>query len=202
MSDRHEHSSDAESRALAAQAEEERRAGRPELAREFAEAALETEAPHPAAHVAYVLALVDSGDLVTAHRALERAYSALGGELQSAPEAPLATLGEDELDSAFESAEAQADQMHDANDVAAAALRLIEDGDPEGLDLASEASPFATETVASLLETQGQNARAEEVRDAARRRGQFREVRMDEARRERVVATLGRWLENLRRRTA
>lgn len=201
MSDRHEHVGDAESRSLAAQAEDERRAGRPEAAREFAEAALETEAPHPAAHVAYVLALIDSGDLVTAHRALERAYVALGGELLT-PEAPLAKLGEDELESAFENAEAQADEMHDANDVAAAALQLVEDGDPEGVDLASEASPFATETVASLLENQGQDARAEEVRDAARRRGQFREVRMDEARRERVVATLGRWLENLRRRTA
>lgn len=201
MSDRHEHVGDAESRSLAAQAEDERRAGRPEAAREFAEAALETEAPHPAAHVAYVLALIDSGDLVTAHRALERAYVALGGELLT-PAAPLAKLGEDELESAFENAEAQADEMHDANDVAAAALQLVEDGDPEGVDLASEASPFATETVASLLENQGQDARAEEVRDAARRRGQFREVRMDEARRERVVATLGRWLENLRRRTA
>ena len=198
----HDQAGDDESRMLAAQSEDERRAGRPEAARDFAEAALETESPHPAAHIAYVLALIDSGDLVTAHRALERAYVALGGELLSAPDAPLAKLGEDELESAFESAEAQPDEMHDANDVAAAALQLIEDGNPEGVDLSSEASPFATETVASLLETQGQNARAEEVRDAARRRGQFRQVRMDEARRERVVATLGRWLENLRRRTA
>jgi hypothetical protein len=202
VSERDSHAGDDESRTLAAQAEDERRAGRPENAREFAQAALETESPHPAAHVAYVLALIDSGDLVTAHRALEGAYVALGGELLSAPEAPLAKLADDELESAFENAEAQADEMHDANDVAAAALQLVEDGDPEGVDLASEASPFATETVASLLENQGQSARAEEVRVAARRRGRFRDVRMEEARRERVVATLGRWLENLRRRTA
>ena len=74
----HDQAGDDESRMLAAQSEDERRAGRPEAARDFAEAALETESPHPAAHIAYVLALIDSGDLVTAHRALERAYVALG----------------------------------------------------------------------------------------------------------------------------
>jgi hypothetical protein len=53
-----------------------------------------------------------------------------------------------------------------------------------------------------LLERQGQRERADEVRTAARLRGQFREQRLDEARREKVVATLTRWLDNLRRRTA
>ena len=193
---------DPESHSLAAHAEEERRAGRPERARELAEAALETEAPHPAAHIAHVLALIDSGDLVSAHRALERAYERLGGAPIEGAAAPLGALAEDELETALEAAEVEREEMHDANDVAAAALQLIEDGDPEGVDLASEASPFATETVATLLERQGQNERAEEVRVAARRRGQFREASLDEGRRDRVVATLEHWLENLRRRTA
>jgi hypothetical protein len=202
----------AESFALAARAERERRVGEPERARELAEEAMRVREPHPAARVAYVLALIDCGDLLTAHRALEDAYDALGGEVAElerqaelveapAPDA-LATLGDGDLDDAFEAAEAQRDEMHDANDVAAAALERIEDGVPEGVDPTFASSPFATETVASLLERQGQPQRAERVRSAARARGQFREQRLDEARREEVVATLSRWLENLRRRTA
>jgi tetratricopeptide (TPR) repeat protein len=201
------------SAALGAQAEAERRAGRPERARELAQAALDHAAPHPSAHAAFVLALIDCGDLVSAHRALERAYLALGGELVEPGDAhageswepsaaPLAALAEAELESAFEAAESQPDEMHDANQVAAAALELVEDGTPEGVDLTSTDSPFATETVASLLERQGRPERAGEVRSAARARGQLREVRLDEGRRARVVATLTRWLDNLRRRTA
>jgi hypothetical protein len=199
--------SETDGAALAARAEGERRAGRPDRARELAHAALDAEAPHPVAHVAYALALIDSGDLVTAHRALEAAYLALGGEVEEpqavlAAPAALSELADDEVEDAFETAEAQADEMHDANEVAAAALELVEDGVPEGVDLTSAESPFATETVAGLLERQGQRERADEVRTAARLRGQFREQRLDEARREKVVATLTRWLDNLRRRTA
>ena len=195
-----------ESHALAARAERERRDGEPERARELAQAALETGAAHPAARIAHVLALIDCGDLLSAHRALEDVYDALGGEVAevevAAAAVPLAALADDELDDAFEAAEAQRDEMHDANHVAAAALELVEDGAPEGVDLTSEESPFATETVATLLEQQGQRVQADRVRSAARARGQFREQRLDEARRDQVVATLSRWLENLRRRTA
>jgi len=198
--------SDSESAELAARAESARRAGQLDRARELAGAALESAAAHPAAHVAYVLALIDSGDLVSAHRALEHAYTALGGVVEPSEDAreaaPLAALADDELEYAFDAAEAQRDEMHDANHVAAATLELVEEGTPEGVDLASADSPFATETVAGLLERQGQRARADEVRSAARMRGQFREQRLDEVHRERVVATLTRWLDNLRRRTA
>ena len=210
---RHGRTSELDSAALAARAEGERRAGRPERARELAHAALDARPPHLASHAAYVLALIDCGDLVTGHRALEEAYLALGGTVVepeiAAPAADelalptaLTALADDEVESAFETAEAQADEMHDANQVAAAALERIEDGVPEGVDLSSAESPFATETVADLLERQGQRERALEVRSAARVRGQFREQLVDEARREQVVATLTRWLENLRRRTA
>ena len=215
MRDASERASDDSSEALASRAEAERRAGRLEHARDLAQLALAGADAHPSAHIAQALALMDSGDLVGAHRALEQSFFALGGqlpgdlavdayagELLGSEAEPLATLAEDELESAFEAAEAQPSEMHDANHVAAAALRVIEEGEPEGVDLASSESPFATETVASLLESQGQRDRALEVRSAARARGRFRDARMDDARRERVVATLSRWLENLRRRTA
>jgi hypothetical protein len=202
--------SESDSAALASRAERERRIGQPERARDLAQAAVEAHATHPPARIAHVLALIDCGDLLSAHRALEEAYDALGGEIAeletptsvaAAPSA-LAALDDDELEHAFEAAEAQPDEMHDANHVAAAALERVEDGVPEGVDLTSEESPFATETVASLLELQGQRQRANQVRSAARSRGQFREQRLDDVRRERVVATLSRWLDNLRRRTA
>jgi hypothetical protein len=208
---RDQRTSESDSAALAARAERERRIGQPERARELAQAAVEGDAPHPSARIAYVLALIDCGDLVSAHGALEATYEAFGGEVagieaaevyEAAAPAALAALGDDELEHAFEAAEAQPDEMHDANHVAAAALEQIEGGVPEGVDLTSRPSPFATETVADLLERQGQRQRADQVRTAARARGQFREQRLDEARRERVVATLSRWLDNLRRRTA
>lgn len=194
---------ESESARLAGEAEAERRAGRLERARMLAEAALATAAPHPAAHTAYALALIDSGDLVTAHRALETAFEALGGiVLADALAAEAGPLADSELESAFEQAESDPSEMQDANHVAAAALRVVEGGEPEGVDLSSAESPFATETVAELLERQGQPGRAHDVRSAARARGRFREARLDEAQRERVVQTLSRWLENLRRRTA
>jgi len=207
-----ERGSESDSVALAARAERLRRTGEPEQARALASAALEADASNAAAHLAFVLALIDSGDRRSAHNALESAYDALGGEIEGVePEglaagepAPLAlaALDDGELEDAFDAAETQRDEMHDANHVAAAALELVEDGLPEGVDLTSAESPFATETVASLLERQGQRDRADEVRTAARMRGQFREQRLDEARRDRVVETLTRWLDNLRRRTA
>lgn len=194
--------SESESARLASEAEGERRAGRLEQARALADAALRADSRHPTAYVVHALVLIDSGDLVAAHRGLEAAFESLGGELRvdALPEG--GPLADAELESAFEQAESDVSEMQDANHVAAAALRLVERGEPEGIDLAAPDSPFATETVAELLEHQGQSERARDVRSAARARGRFREAKLDEAQRERVVATLSRWLENLRRRTA
>ena len=201
-------------RDFAARAEAERRAGRLESARGIAEAGVAAQPANAPGQVTLALVLIDSGDLVSAHRALERAFEALGGVVveavvaaepavaTSGQRAAFATLADSELENAFDAAEAQPDEMIDANHMAAAALRLVEDGEPEGVDLASEQSPFATETVAGLLERQGHATRAADVRSAARERGRRQGSRIDDAQRERVVATLSRWLENLRRRTA
>ncbi len=192
---------------LAGRSEAERRAGRPERAREIASAAVAADGSHAPGHVALALALVDCGDLLSAHAALERAFDALGGVVGEPAAAAgelggFGSLGDSELESAFETAEAQPDEMADANHVAAAALRLVEEGEPEGVNVASAESPFATETVAGLLERQGHASRAREVRSVARERGRRREAGLDDAERARVVATLSRWLQNLRRRTA
>jgi hypothetical protein len=89
--------------------------------------------------------------------------------------------GDEELDSAFEAAESETEQMVGADDVARAALDAVpeeEDGDDE-LDPMARArvadgeddlatrpgSPFATETVAGLLERQGHAEEAGRVRE-------------------------------------
>jgi hypothetical protein len=159
--------------------------------------------------VARALVRFDRGDLVGVRRELEalaRLLAAGADPLEAADESPdgaaLATIGDSELESAFDEAEAQPGEMVDANSVAEVALRLVEEGTPEGVDLASQDSPFATETVAGLLESQGHAERAREVRSRVRERRSPREHALTPAQRAQTLATLSRWLTNLRRRTA
>jgi hypothetical protein len=105
-------------------------------------------------------------------------------------------LAEAELESAFEDASAEPEKMVDANDLAAAAVRAVE-REAEKVSFATPDSPFATETVAGLLERQGHAGRARAVRDAISQRPRAEEHGSDE--RGRVIQTLERWLENLRR---
>ena len=157
--------------------------------------------------VARALALFDRGDLLGARRELEGLARMLAPSTPALEEgahasASLATIGDSELESAFEEAEAQPGEMVDANSVAEVALRLVEEGAPEGVDLAAQDSPFATETVAGLLESQGHAERAQEVRSRVRERRAPREHTLTPAQRAQTLATLSRWLTNLRRRTA
>jgi len=126
-------------------------------------------------------------------------------------------LADDEVDGAFDSAEAQRDQMLGADDVARVALASVpaeaEDEDA-GIseDSTSPDSPFATATVAGLLDRQGHGAEAERIRaslaappdanahaDEAEMTNDASETptpRTPAARGRQ--ATLERWLENLR----
>ena len=82
--------------------------------------------------------------------------------------------------------------------MAEAALRSVEAGRPEGVvDLSEPESPFATETVATLLERQGDAGRARAIR---RNLGSEPELGLDDPEtRQQWVGTLERWLDNLRR---
>jgi hypothetical protein len=138
-----------------------------------------------------------------------RARAALGelGE-QSAPpagdawdESPLARIGEGEIEAAVAAARAEREAMLDADRVALAALREVDAreaaepgaGEDALARVANAASPFATRTVAELLERQGDRERAASVRRAvAERRGARPE-------REVLVAKLEAWLARLRR---
>lgn len=133
-------------------------------------------------------------------------------------EDPDAGLEDAEIDQAFESAEAQPDEMVDANKVVEQTLRREELDAPEGEFASLSSTPtFATRTVAELLERQGDREGADAIRsslgsltgdelDAA-------EVPEEEAPSDgisgadpaetvRIVATLQSWLENLRRGVA
>jgi hypothetical protein len=191
-------------------AEAERRAGRPEQARRLVEAGLVEEPYELSGRLVLALACLDLLDVESARRALEPAVAgwsldapqplALGsdqGEPFAVQSDPLADLAENELERAFAHAEAEPAEVWTTNRVAEAALRSVERGEPEGVRLDEPDSPFATETVAHLLERQGDTGRAQAIRRALTGEAAGAGLSPDE--RKRWMATLERWLDNLRR---
>jgi hypothetical protein len=191
-------------------AEAERRAGRPEQARRLAEAGL-VEDPHElSGRLVLALACLDLSDSEGAREALEPAVAAWSldlpqplalasddGEAFAVQSDPLADLAENELEHAFDHAEAELAEVWTTNRVAEAALQAVERGAPEGVRLEQPDSPFATETVANLLERQGDPGRARAIRRALT--GEAEEAALTANERKRLVSTLERWLDNLRR---
>jgi hypothetical protein len=126
---------------------------------------------------------------VLAQRALEE----LGG---SPPSAAVFDGLDSELDAAFDVARPEADAMVDANDLAQEAVRRVDPAPEEATALVTaEGSPFATRTVADLLEQQGDSDNA----DALRRSLEEKTRQSDAERRRRVVTTLEGWLVKLRK---
>jgi hypothetical protein len=191
-------------------AEAERRAGRPEQARRLAEAGLVEEPYELSGRLVLALACLDLLDFESARFALEPAVAswsldvpqplALGsdeGEPFAVQSDPLADLAESEFERAFDHAEAEPAEVWTTNRVAEAALRAVERGEPEGVRLHEPDSPFATETVAHLLERQGDPGRARAIRRALTDEAAAAALAPDA--RKRWVSTLERWLDNLRR---
>jgi tetratricopeptide (TPR) repeat protein len=110
----------------------------------------------------------------------------------------LAAIDELEVENAFEAAEARTDEMHNANHLAEAALHSVESGAPEGVWAPETESPFATQTVADLLERQGHAEPARDLREGLLSRGALEHTAAN-PNRQRTLATLERWLGNLRR---
>jgi hypothetical protein len=198
------------------EAEARRRDGRPEQARRLAEAGLVDEPHHSVGRAVLALACLDLGDAAGARQALEGLVAPLSGPASEPIDAgpdiadepfgvfsdPLEDLAENELDSAFSQVESETVEVWTTNRVAEAALRSVEEGQPEGLaDPEEPDSPFATETVAQLLEQQGAVERAEAIRfklesgAAASASGSGFEPDP----RTRWIGTLEHWLDNLRR---
>jgi hypothetical protein len=195
------------------EAEARRREGRPEQARRLAEAGLVDEPHQSVGRAVLALACLDLGDASGAREALEGLLTPLRGPaaepIDAGPEAPeepfgvvsdpLEDLAENELDNAFSQVESEMVEVWTTNRVAEAALRSVEEGEPEGVtdDLEEPDSPFATETVAQLLEQQGAVERAEAIR--LKLEGGATASGAENDPRTHWIGTLEHWLDNLRR---
>jgi hypothetical protein len=209
-------------------AEAHRLAGRPDEAERIARAGLERCPDRVAGRVALGLALLDGGRLDEARWELQAvlravpdqvlAREALGqcessGEPARSFEAEPAgepgafgPIEEAELDDALQAAVPDLDQTVDADRIAQEAMHQAELERPEGLISCSD-SPFATRTVAALLEQQGDARGAQAIRSALEEgekaaepaRTQPRPPSPASERRTQWIETLERWLHNVRR---
>jgi hypothetical protein len=204
---------------FAAQAESHRRAGRVDEAVQVARTGLAAFPESREGLAVLCLALLDQGRLDEAYRELEGVAEAARSPRPAAG-ALVGELTDGELDHAFSRAETDPREVVDADRVAQEAIREARLDRPEGLsdealedDLAppfatSRRATYATATMAELLERQG------DERAASRIRASLRPAAVDESeaageglfpldgpdRRRRQVATLERWLQNLRGR--
>ncbi len=155
--------------------------------------------------VARSLELLGMGQIQDARRELERVLAPGGASgvppLEEFPDG----VSDRELDHAFEEASPETDRMLDADRVAQVAMRQADEALGEDLAPDEVGTAFATRTMADLLELQGDETGAERIRagladaDEAALDGLMSAGgRGGRPSRQRVVATLERWLDNLR----
>jgi hypothetical protein len=184
-------------------AEQYRRAGRAADAERVLRSGLDA---NPDAHAARALLALVLGD---ARRGADARAELLqiGTRLLAAHDAGAEALSEDELEDAFAQAETDRDELIDPNRVAAEAVLHADAGADDGLreDAAESAytpgRTFVTETMARLLDTQGDARGAARIRAALSAEGTEQRVPAParNTRRKQTVAVLERWLANLRR---
>jgi hypothetical protein len=195
--------------AFPALAEALRREGRAAEAERVARHGLEREPESAEGSAALALALLDQGCEQEARGVLEarigEAFAVLASPRTPVPATPDpeevfgGSLSEREFERIFAAAETDREQLIDADRVAEEALYRAH---PEPVDEipASKGSPFATHTVANILESQGDPQAASLVRASLRRADGGRAAPATRGGdRRRTIAKLGQWLENLRR---
>jgi hypothetical protein len=206
-------------------AELHRRAGRLTDAERVLRAGLRRNASSLEARALLALVLTDLGRAADARRELESIAASLRVPQIDTPQAVAAdSLSDAELDDAFEQAETDAEQLIDPNRVAQEAILHADSGAAEGLREDSArglredsvgglrensadgplgtGQAFVTETMARLLDRQGDARGAARIRAAlaAEMPPPRRDQRLARVqRRTRTVAVLERWLANLRR---
>ncbi len=189
--------------ALPALAEALRRGGRATEAEQRARESLDRSPANAEGRLVLGLILLDQGRVGEARQVLERGIGDAIPALESlapAPEkeAPLDGLTDPELDRAFEDAETDRDQLIDADRVAEAALHRADSASLDEI-APSGKSPFATQTVADLLEQQGDSEGARQLRTSLGQGDGADPAAMASASGQESIATLERWLGNLRR---
>lgn len=208
---------------FAALAEAYRRAGRLAESEAVAREGLERKPEGREGRLVLALTLLDQGRVDAARAELER----LAKHVLLTPDVPTAApagpdregLSDSELDAAFARAETDTEELIDPNRVAEEAVARVDVGASDGLDEGADAlepgSAFATATMARLLEAQGDEKGARRIRSAlggapadaaATPRSKHPPdspaaapgARQEEHRRDQRLATLERWLANLR----
>jgi tetratricopeptide (TPR) repeat protein len=185
-----------------------RRAGRLSEAERVLRAGLRGRPTSLEARALLALVLSDQGRSAEAHGELERiAATLLDTQGLAARPVEASALSDAELDQAFDQAQTDAEQLIDPNRVAQEAILHADSGAGEGLREDGVEGPlgpgqaFVTETMARLLDRQGDARGAARIRAAlAAESPPRRDQRLARAqRRTRTVAVLERWLANLRR---
>jgi hypothetical protein len=195
--------------AFPALAEALRREGRATEAERVARQGLERKPGSAEGCATLALALLDQGREQEARRVLEAQIgepsAVLGPPWVPVPATPDpaevfgGSLTEPEFERVFAAAETDREQLIDADRVAEEALHRAHPAPIDEIG-ASAGSPFATHTVANILESQGDPQAASLLR-ASLRRGDDGGAAPAAAGggRRRTIAKLERWLENLRR---
>jgi hypothetical protein len=166
-------------------AEALRRSGLVERAREVAEAGLESAPSRLAGRVALALVRMDLGELSQGRAELARVLDEMIAPYRvdvepeapltpvtsadaarpQAPSADLSAVGEHEIDAAFDVAGPQTEGMHSPNTMAQSVLDAEAPFEPPSTDYdVASSRPFATRTMAGLLEQQGDHDRAASIR--------------------------------------
>ncbi len=208
-----------------------RRGGHLKEARQVASAGLERAPDSVAGRVALGLVLLELGDREAVRAELAKIVEQLSPleeiEAQLQTQSPLVATGgpvreapiaDAEIESAFEQAESDPEQMVDVNALAQEAMRREALDGPEGEFVPKDRPAFATATMADLLEKQGDIERAQAIRasisgDADTEVAFSGEQAVGSATspptthprpssRDRELSTLEGWLQNIRRGVA
>lgn len=179
-----------------------RRSGQPADAEQTLRRGLDRKPDAEAGRLVLALCLIDQGRSVEAREELEGlAEDLLALHALSAP-AP-GDVSDTEFDAAFADVETDLERVVDPNRVAAEAVSYV-DGPPgtapePSLLESLEGGAFATATMAELLERQGDRDGAARVRAAVASSQHSPTPASEQTEwRRRTVATLQRWLDNLR----
>jgi hypothetical protein len=146
--------------------------------------------------LAEALERLETGDAAGARSVLAAALRTARAPQPAARGAQLPDISESEFEQAFEDASPETENMLHADQVARAAMREADRALVSEVRAGDEVAPsFATETMAELLERQGDEAGASRIRASLERAPAETPARPG---REQVISTLERWLENIR----
>ncbi len=182
-------------------AERQRREGALAEAEQLLRSGLDAQPDSAEGALVLALVLLDGDRGEEAREVLERCAEAsrdrVAADSLDTGEVFTDRVSESELDSAFESAETNREEMFDADAIAQRAMRETESDFSD--ELTSPTSSFATRTVAELLEKQGDDRGASRIRAIVDSpAGTQPGAANSRDRHDQTIQQLERWLVNLR----